>query len=130
MTYETEIDDEEMPGAEALRILEARIPPEQMAAIRAEVAAEAGLAPAPDAEPEEDWETRMRSDAWREAVGEVLGAAWRAVDDRHEAQPAKTRITMRVDKDVLAWFRERGRGHQTFMNAVLRAFVAASREAG
>lgn len=34
----------------------------------------------------------------------------------------KTQIALRVDEDVLAWFREQGAGYQTRMNAVLRAF--------
>lgn len=36
----------------------------------------------------------------------------------------KEMISLRVDKDVLQWFRKRGRGYQAQMNAVLRAFVA------
>ncbi len=34
-------------------------------------------------------------------------------------------ITLRVDHEVLDWFRRDGRGYQTRMNAVLKAFVAA-----
>jgi uncharacterized protein (DUF4415 family) len=37
----------------------------------------------------------------------------------------KQAISLRIDQDVLAWFRERGPGYQTRMNAVLRAFVEA-----
>jgi uncharacterized protein (DUF4415 family) len=39
----------------------------------------------------------------------------------------KEAITLRVDKDVLAWFRSRGRGYQTRINNVLRAFVEAQK---
>jgi len=35
----------------------------------------------------------------------------------------KDHINIRVDRDVLAWFRSNGRGYQTLMNNVLRAFV-------
>jgi uncharacterized protein (DUF4415 family) len=35
----------------------------------------------------------------------------------------KQAISLRIDQDILAWFRERGPGYQTRMNAVLRAFV-------
>lgn len=38
-------------------------------------------------------------------------------------RPAKTMLTIRVDQDVLAWFKERGEGYQTHMNAVLRAYM-------
>ena len=36
--------------------------------------------------------------------------------------PRKTQIALRVDDDVLAWFKAQGSGYQTRMNAVLRAF--------
>ena len=36
--------------------------------------------------------------------------------------PPKTSIALRVDTDVLAWFKSKGPGYQTRMNAVLRAF--------
>ena len=51
----------------------------------------------------------------------------------HSAVPvapgAKTPISLRVDNDVLAWFRETGPRYQSRMNAVLRSYmkhVAAS----
>src|SRR6476661_3567673 len=34
----------------------------------------------------------------------------------------KESVTLRVDKDVLDWFRDQGRGYQTRINAVLRAY--------
>ncbi len=37
--------------------------------------------------------------------------------------PGKDAVKLRVDRDVLAWFRQGGKGYQTRMNAVLRAFV-------
>jgi len=37
----------------------------------------------------------------------------------------KKQITVRLDEDVLDWFKEQGKGYQTRMNAVLRAFVEA-----
>jgi uncharacterized protein (DUF4415 family) len=41
----------------------------------------------------------------------------------------KQAISLRVDEDVLAWFRKSGPRYQTRMNAVLRSYVA-SRSAG
>jgi len=38
----------------------------------------------------------------------------------------KQQIALRVDADVLAWYRAQGAGWQTRMNAVLRAFRNAS----
>jgi len=38
----------------------------------------------------------------------------------------KVSIALRVDHDVLEWFKSQGPGYQTRMNAVLRAFRDAS----
>jgi uncharacterized protein (DUF4415 family) len=37
--------------------------------------------------------------------------------------PGKKDVHMRLDADVLDWFKARGKGYQTRINAVLRAFV-------
>ncbi|MEJ0015388.1 MAG: BrnA antitoxin family protein [Acetobacteraceae bacterium] len=37
----------------------------------------------------------------------------------------KQAISLRIDQDILDWFRDGGPGYQTRMNAVLRAFVDA-----
>lgn len=37
----------------------------------------------------------------------------------------KQAISLRIDQDILNWFRGGGSGYQTRMNAVLRAFVDA-----
>ena len=39
----------------------------------------------------------------------------------------KETITMRVDADVLNWFKREGKGYQSRMNAVLKMFVEAHR---
>ena len=40
---------------------------------------------------------------------------------------SKHAISLRVDSDVLAWFKSQGRGYQTRINAVLRAYMEAQR---
>ncbi|MBC7311001.1 MAG: BrnA antitoxin family protein [Rhizobium sp.] len=35
----------------------------------------------------------------------------------------KRQITIRIDADVLDWFRGQGKGYQTHMNAVLKAYM-------
>ena len=40
----------------------------------------------------------------------------------------KARVTLRMDTDVLDWFKRKGRGYQTRINAVLRMFVAAQKQ--
>ena len=39
--------------------------------------------------------------------------------------PVKQAVSLRVDQDVLEWFREQGPGYQTKINALLRAFMEA-----
>lgn len=65
----------------------------------------AGIAADPDAAPE-------------------LDAAWfaKAVLVLPEA---KNPISLRLDPEVLAWFKAQGKGYQTRMNAVLRAYMKA-----
>ncbi|MFN0104005.1 MAG: BrnA antitoxin family protein [Bryobacteraceae bacterium] len=40
----------------------------------------------------------------------------------------KEPITVRLDADMLDWFRRQGRGYQTRMNAILRAYYEAHRD--
>jgi uncharacterized protein (DUF4415 family) len=37
----------------------------------------------------------------------------------------KTQITLRLDTDVLDWFKSQGRGYQTNINALLKAYKDA-----
>jgi uncharacterized protein (DUF4415 family) len=39
--------------------------------------------------------------------------------------PSKRQITIRLDEDVLKWFRAQGEGYQTRINALLRAYMEA-----
>jgi uncharacterized protein (DUF4415 family) len=59
-------------------------------------------------------------------VPEVTPEMWaRAVVKRGgvAVKPAKPQITIRIDADVLEWFRARGRGYQSEMSALLRAYM-------
>lgn len=40
-------------------------------------------------------------------------------------RPIKQLVSLRVDADVLAWYRGRGKRYQTYMNEVLRREMAA-----
>ena len=44
-----------------------------------------------------------------------------------KTKPAKKQVTIRLDEDVLHWFRTQGRGYQTRINALLRAYMEAHR---
>ena len=37
----------------------------------------------------------------------------------------KAQLTLRLDGDVLDWFRQQGRGYQTKINSLLRAYMEA-----
>jgi len=41
----------------------------------------------------------------------------------------KQHVSMRLDSEVVDWFRKQGRGYQTRINAVLSAYVRARQEA-
>ena len=42
--------------------------------------------------------------------------------------PKKETITIRVDSDVLGWFKRQGRGYQTRINQVLRRYMTVAGE--
>ena len=46
-----------------------------------------------------------------------------------QAVPRKRQPTLRLDDDVLEWFRRKGPGYQTRIDALLRAYLEESRKA-
>jgi uncharacterized protein (DUF4415 family) len=42
----------------------------------------------------------------------------------------KKSVTIRLDEDMLKWFKKRGKGWQTMMNWVLRLYFASHRKTG
>lgn len=46
-----------------------------------------------------------------------------------KTKDSKAQLTIRVDRDVLTWFKSRGRGYQTQINALLRAYMDAHKSA-
>ncbi|MCX7376651.1 MAG: BrnA antitoxin family protein [Alphaproteobacteria bacterium] len=66
-------------------------------------------------------ETRTRADAPARAVDEDFWRNARVV----MPPPGKTSVHLRLDADVLDWFRGQGKGHLSRMNAVLRSFMEA-----
>jgi len=47
-----------------------------------------------------------------------------------QPRPKKVQLTLRLEEDVLAWFRGRGRGYQTQINDLLRAYMEAHAQEG
>jgi uncharacterized protein (DUF4415 family) len=64
-----------------------------------------------------------RSKAKPGKTGSKRQAAWTNL--KIDWPQPKQAISLRIDQDILAWFRDGGPGYQTRMNAVLRAFVDA-----
>ena len=66
---------------------------------------------------------RTRDDAPEaESLGEDFWKNARVVLPR-----GKTSVHLRLDSDIVEWFRADGKGHLTRMNAVLRAYVEAQK---
>ena len=42
--------------------------------------------------------------------------------------PGKKQLTIRLDVDVLAWLKDQGRGYQSRINAILRAYYEAHQD--
>jgi uncharacterized protein (DUF4415 family) len=66
---------------------------------------------------------------WNEATAHRSLAEFRAKRGRPKKaeHERKEQIALRIDADVLAWYRSLGSGWQTRMNAVLKAYRDASR---
>lgn len=45
-------------------------------------------------------------------------------------RPGKKSVTIRLDEDVVRWFKKQGKGWQTKMNWVLRLYFASHRKTG
>ena len=69
--------------------------------------------------------TREEIEAWHDEEEEGMVIDWSSVTVGLP-QPKAT-LNMRIDRDVLEFFRKGGRGYQTRINAVLRAYKDAQR---
>ncbi|MEX0746627.1 MAG: BrnA antitoxin family protein, partial [Rhodothermales bacterium] len=58
---------------------------------------------------------------------ELFPTDWLHTADLIVPEGEKERITIRVDRDVVEYFRSKGSGYQTRMNAVLKAYVLSRR---
>ncbi len=63
----------------------------------------------------------------KEAGPELDRAFWDNARVVMPAEAPKVPISMRLDPDVLAWFKQGGKGYLSRMNAVLRAYVEAQK---
>jgi uncharacterized protein (DUF4415 family) len=87
---------------------------------------------------------RQPDGSFRQAAGQTDWAGLRAMQDediddsdlpeldeaffeqaRIQESPAKRQLTIRLDEDVLTWLKAQGKGYQTRINAILRAYYEA-----
>lgn len=79
-----------------------------------------------DAMTEEELEAAITSDPdWAD-----IPRDWYEHATPHGPEGAKRQVRLRIDPDVLAWFKRQGPGYQARINAVLRAFVEAQQRRG
>ena len=66
-------------------------------------------------------ETRLE---WRDFVArrDMIPKEWHRMHEIATTVPEKERITIRLDKDTVKWFRSQGRGWHNRMDAVLTAY--------
>ncbi len=67
-----------------------------------------------------------RAEAAASAASDVANVVRRIARKGLPQSGRKAAISLRLDEEVLEWFRTRGPGYQTRMNAVLRAYMEAS----
>ena len=72
----------------------------------------------------------MNADFYEQDGGEygcALPEGWAGVEEENPVHPPRQRITLRLDEDVIKWFRAQGCGYQARMNAVLRYYMVSRR---
>lgn len=45
-----------------------------------------------------------------------------------KSKSKKVQLTLRIDSDVISWFKEQGQGYQSRINALLRAYMDAHQQ--
>ena len=60
-------------------------------------------------------------------IPEITDAEWARRTVGPIYRPVKKSISLRLDADVLEWFRRKGQGYQTTMNRILREYMTSHR---
>lgn len=68
---------------------------------------------------------RLQSDLKSRWLDRSLPSDWNALDFTEPLTPHKTRVTLRLDSDMVRWFRKLGPGYGARMNSILRIYWAA-----
>jgi uncharacterized protein (DUF4415 family) len=77
-----------------------------------------------------DRQTAVRTDAIAmkdRDGGPMTDEEWASAEIIH---PRKVAVGIKLDNDVLGWFKSQGKGYQTRINTVLRRYYEAHRKAG
>lgn len=61
-------------------------------------------------------------DQW---VDRSLPEGWQGLESTHPVRRAQTRVTLRLDEDMVKWFRRLGSGYQKRINEILRIYWTA-----
>ena len=66
-------------------------------------------------------------DEWKlyQILERSIPYGWRRLHEKQPTTPPKTKLTLALDADMVAWYRQLGRGYQPHMNGVLRAYMEA-----
>jgi uncharacterized protein (DUF4415 family) len=67
--------------------------------------------------------TRPESEIDFTDIPEADAAFWASAVRIGRDKPRKRQTTIRLDEDVIEWFKSAGRGYQSRMNAILRAVM-------
>lgn len=76
-----------------------------------------------DALTDEEIEQAVREDP----DAELLDAEWFRTAELVVPSSEKTRINIRLDEDIVDYFKQQGRGYQTRINDVLKAYVLSQK---
>ncbi|WP_299046842.1 BrnA antitoxin family protein [uncultured Tateyamaria sp.] len=64
----------------------------------------------------------LQNDLFINWIDQSLPDTWNGFDIDDPVEPHKTRVTLRMDSDMLAWFRKLGPGYQKRINRVVRVY--------
>ena len=68
---------------------------------------------------------KMQDDLAFSWIDKSLPKDWNYLDSKNPIEPHKTRVTLRLDADMVRWFRKLGRGYQKRINKILRVYYTA-----
>ncbi|SEQ40378.1 BrnA antitoxin family protein [Thalassovita taeanensis] len=68
---------------------------------------------------------RFQADLTESWIDQSLPSEWDGLEATHPVARPKTRVTLRLDTDMVKWFRRLGPGYGARINLVLRIYWAA-----